>query len=233
MWTQVEKILAESARRSVESVAAFMPGVLALMMILMTAIVLAIIARIIVIRTLRGLDFDQRASQWGMGAFGDWSHSRSLSAFVARAVQWTILILGLLTGLTALDAAMPAEFALSIFRYVPHLVAAVVVLVVGSILAQFLSRAVLIGAVNMQIQSARALSLFVRWLLLIVAASMALEQLNIGRQIVVLAFGLLFGGVILAAALAVGLGAKDVIGRALERQLQERRDKTGPPIDHV
>lgn len=233
MWTQVEEILAEAARRSVESVAAFMPGVLSLLMILLTAIVLSIIARIIVIRSLRGLDFDQRVSQWGMGAFGDWSHHRSLSAFVARAVQWAILVFGLLTGLTALDAAMPAEFALSIFRYVPHLVAAIVVLVVGSILAQFLSRAALIGAVNMQIQSARALSLFVRWLLLIVAASMALEQLNIGRQIVVLAFGLLFGGVILAAALAVGLGAKDVVGRALERQLQERRNRTGPPIDHV
>lgn len=232
MWTQVENILAEAAGRSVESVAAYMPGLLALMMILLAAIVVAVIARVVVLRGLRGIEFDRRASQWGMGAFGDWSHSRGLSAFIARAVQWTILILGLLTGLTALDAVMPAEFALSIFRYVPHLMAAGIVLVVGAVLAQFLSRAVLIGAVNMQLQSARALSLFVRWMVLIVAASMALDQLGIGRQIVVLAFGLLFGGIILAAALAVGLGAKDVVGRALERQIQ-RSDKPGPPIDHI
>lgn len=232
MWTQVENILAEAAGRSVESVAAFMPGMLALMMILLAAIVVAVIARIIVLRTLRGVEFDRRASQWGMGALGDWSHSKGLSAFIARAVQWTILILGLLTGLTALDAAMPAEFALSIFRYMPHLVAAGIVLIVGAVLAQFLSRAVLIGAVNMQLQSARVLSLFVRWMVLIVAASMALDQLGIGRQIVVLAFGLLFGGIIFAAALAIGLGAKDVVGRALERQIQ-RSDKPGPPIDHI
>jgi hypothetical protein len=232
MLMEVEHILAEAARRSVESVAAFLPGVLALLMILLTAIVIAAVARILVLRALRSIDFDQRASHWGMGAFGDWSQTKGLSAFVARAVQWTILIVGLLTGLTALDAAMPAEFALSIFRYVPHLVAAAIVLVVGSILAQFLSRAVLIGAVNMGIQSARMLSLFVRWLLLIVAASMALEQLGIGRQIVLLAFGILFGGIIFAAALAVGLGAKDVVGRALERQIS-RPDKTGTPIDHV
>lgn len=232
MWTQVENILAEAARRSVESVAAFMPGMLALMMILLAAIVVAIIARIIVLRALRGIEFDRRASQWGMGAFGDWSHTKGLSAFIARAVQWTILIIGLLTGLTALDAVMPAEFALSIFRYMPHLVAAAIVLIVGAVLAQFLSRAVLIGAVNMQLQSARVLSLFVRWMVLIVAASMALDQLGIGRQIVVLAFGLLFGGIIFAAALAIGLGAKDVVGRALERQI-ERSGKTGPPIDHI
>jgi hypothetical protein len=232
MWTQVENILAEASRRSVESVAAFMPGMLALMMILLAAIVVAVIARIIVLRTLRSIDFDQRASQWGMGAFGDWSHTKGLSAFIARAVQWTILVIGLLTGLTALDAAMPAEFALSIFRYMPHLVAAAIVLIVGAVLAQFLSRAVLIGAVNMQLQSARVLSLFVRWMVLIVAASMALDQLGIGRQIVVLAFGLLFGGIIFAAALAIGLGAKDVVGRTLERQI-ERSGKTGPPIDHI
>jgi hypothetical protein len=232
MWTQVENILAEAARRSVESVAAYMPGLLALMMILLGAVVVAVIARIVVLRGLRGVEFDRRASQWGMGAFGDWSRSRGLSALIARAVQWTILILGLLTGLTALDAVMPAEFALSIFRYVPHLMAAGIVLVVGAVLAQFLSRTVLIGAVNMQVQSARALSLFVRWMVLIVAASMALDQLGIGRQIVVLAFGLLFGGIILAAALAIGLGAKDVVGRALERQIQ-RSDKPGPPIDHI
>ncbi|HET9468299.1 MAG TPA: hypothetical protein VFO48_07805 [Vicinamibacterales bacterium] len=232
MWTQVETILAEAARRSVESVAAFMPGVLALLMILLTAIVVSIIARIIVLRALRGIEFDRRASQWGMGAFGDWSHTKGLSAFVARSVQWTILVLGLLTGLTALGAALPAEFALSIFRYVPHLVAAVIVLIVGGILAQFLSRAVLIGAVNMQIQSARALSLFVRWMLLVVAASMALEQLGIGRQIVILGFGILFGGIILAAALAVGLGAKDAVGRAIERHLT-RAERTPPPLDHI
>jgi hypothetical protein len=232
MWTQVEDILAEASRRSVESVAAFMPGMLALMMILLAAIVVAVIARIIVVRTLRSIDFDRRASQWGMGAFGDWSHTKGLSAFIARAVQWTILVMGLLTGLTALDAAMPAEFALSIFRYMPHLVAAAIVIIVGAVLAQFLSRAVLIGAVNMQLQSARALSLFVRWMVLIVATSMALDQLGIGRQIVVLAFGLLFGGIIFAAALAIGLGAKDVVGRALERQI-ERSGKTGPPIDHI
>jgi hypothetical protein len=232
MWQQVERILGEAAARSVESVAAFMPGLLALLTILLLAVVVAVVARMIVLRALRGLDFDRHAAHWGRDAFGEWYPTRGLSSFAARAVQWTILLIGLLTGLIALGAAMPAEFALSIFRYLPHLIAALIVLIVGTVLAQFLSRAVLIGAVNMQIQSARALSLFVRWLLLIVAGSMALEQLGIGRQILLLAFGILFGGIILAAALAVGLGGKDVVARALERQYQQQ-EKTGRPADHV
>jgi Mechanosensitive ion channel, conserved TM helix len=232
MWAQIERIMSEATGRIVTSVAAFMPGVLALLTIMIVAGVLAMIGRQIVLKALQGLEFDRRASQWGLSPFAEWSPTKSVTTVVARGVQWTILVLGLLVGLTALDAAMPSRFALSVFDYLPHVVAALIVLVIGSIVAQFFSRAVLIGAVNMRIHSARALSLAVKWMLLIVSASMALEQLGIGRQILLLAFGILFGGVVLATALAVGLGAKDAVGRAIERQLQAPT-KTGDRIDHV
>jgi hypothetical protein len=67
---------------------------------------------------------------------------------------------------------------------------------------------------------------------MLVAIAMALDHLGIGRTILQLAFGILFGGIVLAGALAVGLGARDVVGRALERRLKEparREDK----VDHV
>jgi hypothetical protein len=233
MWAQIERIMSEATGRIVTSVAAFMPGVLALLTIMIVSCVVALIARQIVVKGLQGLEFDQRASQWGLSTFAEWSPTKSITMVVARGVQWTILVLGLLVGLTALDAAMPSRFALSVFDYLPHVVAALIVLVIGSIVAQFLSRAVLIGAVNMRIHSALGLSLAVKWMLLIVSASMALEQLGIGRQILLLAFGILFGGVVLATALAVGLGAKDAVGRAIERQLHDATRKAGDPIDHV
>lgn len=232
MLTQVERIVLDATNRIIESVAAFMPGVLALVIIVALSIVLAVGARVILLRALRGLDFDERSGRWGLTMLAEWSPNKSLSVVVARAVQWTILVLGLLIGLTALNAAIPSRFALTVFQYVPHLLAALIIIVIGTILAQFLSRAVLIGAVNMQIQSARALSLAVKWVVLVVAASMALEELSIGRQILVLAFAILFGGVVLAAALAVGLGARDAAGRMIERQLGQVGKKESP-MDHV
>ena len=140
-------------------------------------------------------------------------------------MQWTVLLCGLLIALTALDAAIPSQFALSVFEYVPNVIAAVIILAVGSMLAQFFARAVLIGAVNMQIHSARLLSLAIKWLVLVVAAAMALEQLRIGRQILMLAFGILFGGIVLALALAVGLGSKDAVSRSLDRQFERTGDR--------
>jgi hypothetical protein len=61
----------------------------------------------------------------------------------------------------------------------------------------------------------------VKWLVLLVAVAMALDHLAIGRGVLLLAFAILFGGLVLAAALAVGLGARDAVSRALEAQLRE------------
>jgi hypothetical protein len=61
-------------------------------------------------------------------------------------------------------------------------------------------------------------------MVMVVAAAMALEQLGIGGQIVTLSFGILFGGIVLALSLAVGLGSKDMVSRSWEKQ--DRADET-------
>jgi hypothetical protein len=233
MWSQAERIMRDATNRIVDSIAEFLPGFFALLVLLVGAVIVSVIARLVVQRMLRGFDFDRRAKQWGLGLLSDWSASKSPAALVARAAQWTVLVFGLLVALTALRAAMPTQFALSIFEYVPHVLAALIVLVLGTVVSQFLSRAVLIGAVNMQIKSARLVSLGVRWIVMTVAVAMALEQLQIGQQILVLAFGILFGGVIFAVALAVGLGARDAVSRAIERYQEDTRRAAGDRIDHV
>jgi hypothetical protein len=227
---QVDRALRQAGARIVESIADFLPGALAFVTLVVGALVLALLVRVAVRRLLRGIDFDRRAELLGL-AVGDWAPSRSASALVASLAYWMVIGLGLLLGFTALDATLPSQFAVAVLQYVPHLVAALVILVVGGIVARFLARAVLIGAVNMGVQYARFLSLAVKWLVLIVAAAMALDHVGIGRTVLLLAFGLLFGGVMLAAALAVGLGARGVVSRAFERPAQG----SAPPdtIDHV
>ena len=69
-------------------------------------------------------------------------------------------------------------------------------------------------------------------IVLLVAIAMALDHLGIGRSILPLAFGIVFGGVVLAAALAVGLGARDVVSRTLEQQLHES-SRPNDKVDHV
>ncbi len=230
MLEQFDLALRLAGNRMVEGVASFLPGALVFLVLLLGAILLAVAVRYALRRALEGLDFDRRAELLGI-SLSDWTPTRSASALVASVAYWTILVVGLLLGLTALDAALPSRFAVAVLEYVPHLAAAFAILIVGGVVARFLARSILIGAVNMGVQYARLISLTVKWLVLIVAAAMALDHIGIGRTVLLLAFGILFGGVVFAIALAVGLGARDVVGRALERQLREppRRD----PVDHL
>jgi hypothetical protein len=92
---------------------------------------------------------------------------------------------------------------------------------------------VLIGAVNHNVQYARFLSLGVKWLVLVLAAAMALQHLQIGGRIVDLAFGILFGGIVLTLALAIGLGSKDLVSRSLERQAEKEKGQETEPVRHL
>ena len=232
MWAQVDRILRQAMSQIGDHVANFMPGVLVSLTLILATLVVALLARMLFTRALRGLEFDRRAAELGLEALVGLPASTSPSQTLARGIYWTVLILGLLVSLTALNATIPSRLALSVFDYLPHLLAALMILVVGAVAARFLARSALIGAVNMQIQSARLVSLAVKWLVLLVTVAMALDHLGIGRTVLLLAFAILFGGIVFAAALAVGLGARDVVSRALERQLREP-SRGADKVDHV
>ena len=218
MLTQVNEILNQAAARITGSIANFLPGLLALAVVMLFTIVLAWIARAMMRRSLRGMNFDSRVEQWGLAGMAEWSPKHSPSLLVAGIAYWFIILVGLLVGLSALDASVTSVIVLRLFNYLPDVFAAVLILIVGVICARFVGRSVLISSVNMQVQSARLLSLGVKWLVMVLAGAMALEHLRIGGPIVLLFFGILFGGIVLALALAVGLGSKDMVSRSLERQ---------------
>ena len=110
--------------------------------------------------------------------------------------------------------------------------AAVLILIVGSILSRFLARGVLISAVNMQIQSARLLSLGVKWLVIVLTVAMALDHLKIGGTVVQVSSAILFGGIVFALALAVGLGSKDMVRQSWERQTDKAEREAEEQFHH-
>ncbi|MGH7834582.1 MAG: mechanosensitive ion channel, partial [Candidatus Binatia bacterium] len=73
---------------------------------------------------------------------------------------------------------------------------------------------------------AGSLALAARVSIIVLAGAMALRQMGLANDIINLAFGVLLGGVVLAAALAVGLGARDVAGREVEQLVRSMKSKT-------
>lgn len=234
MWEQTNEVLDQSAARVKAAIANFLPGFLALLLVLFVAFLLAGIIRLVLRRFLKSVDFDHRMERWGFGSLSEWSPGHSPTRLVLRLASWTVILIGLLVGVSALDAALASRFTMRLLNYLPNVFAAIVVLAGGIFLSRFLARSVLISAVNMHIQSARVLSLGVKWLVLILAAAMALDHLAIGGPIVRLSFGILFGGIVLALALAVGLGSKDIVSRSLDRQaLRQQEDEREEHFQHL
>ncbi len=225
MLTHVNQILNQAAARISGSIANFLPGLLAMTVLLAFAVVVGWIVRVMIRRSLRGIDFDKRLERWGFSALADWSPSRSPTLLIAGLAFWCVVLLGLLVGLSALDVNITSMLVVRLFTYLPNVFAAVLILIVGVFVSRFLARGVLISAVNMQVHSARLISLGVKWLVMVMAGAMALDHLRIGGEIVRLAFGILFGGIVLALALAVGLGSKEMVSRSLERQTERHEDE--------
>jgi hypothetical protein len=76
---------------------------------------------------------------------------------------------------------------------------------------------VLITAVNQGIRRARLAAWGAKWLILALAGAMALQHAGVGGALPTIAFTVVVGGAVLTTALAVGLGARGAVARALER----------------
>jgi hypothetical protein len=223
MWDQVNAALRQSLDRVLAALASFIPGILALLVSVIIGAGLGWLLAAVVGQLLRWARFDQNLERLGL-EFAEWSPRRSPSRLVARLVFWVMMLIGVLVGLAALDATLMSSVAERLMSYVPHVFVAVLLILAGSVLARYLARGVLISAVNLQLQSARLLSLGVKWMVIVLTVAMVLDQLAIGGSVLKLAFAILFGGIVLAMALAVGLGSKDLVSRTWERQQGERPD---------
>ena len=144
------------------------------------------------------------------------------SRLIGRGIYWTVIVLASIAALGALNLTPINQFAQSLLAYVPHLVTATVILLAGYFLSNFISQAVLIAAVNAGLPPARLIAACSRWGIQILAGAMALEQLGIAQHIVVVGFGITWGGIVLAGAIAFGLGASDLAKGFLERRLVTR-----------
>jgi hypothetical protein len=234
MWDQVRQALSHSMTKMLSQLASLLPGIVALIVALLVSALFAWVLAAAMRRSLASIEFDRRVAQWGFPGLTEWSPSKSPTLLAARIVGWTVMLIGFLIGMSGFDGTLTSELVARLFGYLPNVLAALVVLAAGSIIARFLARSVLIGAVNMNLQYARLLSAGVKWLVTVLAVTIAIEHLGIGGGIIRLAFGILFGGIVFALALAVGLGSKELVTRSLDREVSKTSGQNmQEPVGHL
>jgi hypothetical protein len=210
--------------RVLVKLASFLPGLLALLVAVVVLTAIGALLALILRRMLVAAKFDERLARNQNANVADWAPNHSPTALIARTAFWACVLLGFIIGISAFDASYAGNSQISaiLIPYLTHSVGAVLILIAGTLIARFLARSVLIGAVNLQMQYARFLSLGIKWLVLVLTAAMVLDHLDIGGTIVDLAFGILFGGIVLTLSLAIGLGSRDLVSRSLEKSADPR-----------
>jgi len=233
MWGPITEILRQSAAQIATDIANFLPRLLALAVVLTLGSLLAWLIGAILHRSLRNVEFDAHLDEWGFSGLAQWSPGKSPARLLARLACWTVFFLSLLIAGSILFPALTSDVLARAFSFVPNLITAILVFLIGIVLARFLAQGALISAVNQQIQSARLISLGVKWLVMIMAGAIAFEHVGIGGGIILVAFSILFGGVVLALALAIGLGSRDVVTRSWERHAAKSEERAEEPFHHI
>jgi hypothetical protein len=205
---------------------AFLPNLMAMLVILILGILLARILRAILVRFLKAINFDSWSDRMGVTTLlrkGDLWSKPSLA--LGSIVFWTLIIVVLMAGMSALKISAIDQLVAQFFMYLPRAFSAVLILIVGYVLAGFISRAVLIAAVNSGYQYAKLLAEAIRLLLTVLIMAMVLEQLQVAPGIVLAAFSIIFGGIVAALAISFGVGGIEAAKRMIEREAVEKRVK--------
>ena len=235
MWRQVlDDVIRKTVSGFAERLAAFGPNLLAMVQILLVGVLAAGTVRLLLRLTLPWLGFDRFAHRVGLSAaLEKGGITRAPSRVLATATAWTVLALFVLLAVGALNLQFAMDLLTRTFSYLPQILIAGALLVLGFLVSGFFERSVLIAAVNAGLPPARLLAGVVRTALLVLFVAMALEHLGVGRQVVLVSFAILFGGVVLTLALAFGLAGRHVARDLLERLTRKREPSGEKELRHL
>ena len=188
--------------------------------------------RTISARIFRTLKLDRFAESLGLkevlnkGGIKD-----PLSELLSRIIGWITVITFTIIALRALAVPSVEGLLERFLLYLPNVFAAALILFVGYLLSNFLGRAALIASVNAGLKVSGLIGRLVKLTIFILSVTMSLEQLGIGSSTIVVAFAIVFGGIILALALALGLGGRDIAKEYLENKF--KNDEKKDEINHL
>lgn len=217
----------------VEGLRLVIPRLLAMLSVVAAGWVIAALARAVVGRGLGWLRVARLAERTGTAELLRKAELPPAERMVASAVFWVLFLGFLLAGLDALGFNTLQSLRTEVLHLVPRLAGALVILAVGLVIANVVWRIVLLAAVNAGWPSARLVGGTVFFLMATIAAAMALDHVGLARPIVLTAFTLVVGAVMLALAIAIGVGSGPLVRRLLEERLAKRARPESDGSSHL
>ncbi|MCW5629760.1 MAG: hypothetical protein KIT47_12910 [Rhodoferax sp.] len=219
----------EPARAILYQIAAFMPRLLMAAFVLLGGWLVAKIAHVAVTRILRAVNFNVLTERAGLDGFlKQGGVSKDTTGIVGLLVYWLVILAALLIAFNGLGLTTITELLGRIVWFVPNVFVAILVLAFGAYFARFVGNAVAAYCLNIKLQDAAFLGKLAQYAIMVFVVLIALDQIQIGGDIVRQSFLIILAGIVFAFALAFGLGGKDWAAQRIARwwpsAVAQRRD---------
>ena len=230
MRVMIVQGLEQAYQNLVHMLAEFLPRFVVMLVIILAGLLVAYVLKHALRALLHLTKLDRLSEEAGASRMLRMAALPSMTEVLSRSVFWITALGFILVGISVLNIAGLQEQVARLLRLLPEIVFAIVILFLGLVIANFLSRAALLAAVNAGYTSPKTVSWSVRFVIWILAITMALEELGVARQTVIAAFSIVFGASMLGLAIAFGLGGQGLARDFLERNLGDRKkEKTEEP----
>ncbi|MBP7056063.1 MAG: hypothetical protein KBB52_04355 [Candidatus Omnitrophica bacterium] len=195
----------------------YVPSILGAILILVIGSFIAKLIETVVARVLKMVKLDMASEKAGIEkilAQGD--VKMTLSEIIAAIIYWCAILIVIATALSALNLNVAAELITRLAEYVPSILAAVFIIVLGSFLANFVGTVVRTSASNAGVGTAKLLGKIAQVILMVFAVIVAIEQLKIATALIILSANIVLMAIGLGLAIAFGLGCKDIAGKFVQ-----------------
>ena len=233
MIQEIANALVESWRNFATAFVLFVPRLVAATIIFALGFVVSLVVRRAIQQLLAKMGADRLALRTGASEMLRKADMPTAEVLIAKIVFWIVWIGFIVSAVDTLQFQPFQGLVDRFFAFVPRFLAALLVLTLGLLIGNFLWRATLLASVNARIPGARLLSGSLRVLVIAIGVVMALEQLGLATAVVLTAFAITFGALMLGLAIAFGLGGRDAAKQLVERRLQATREHDSDAAHHL
>jgi hypothetical protein len=219
-------LLPQTADEFVHRAAVLLPNIVVAIGIIILGWLFAKAARFAVERALRAVNFNVLTERSGTDQFLQQGGLQGdTTTLFGLFTYWVVLVATFMQAASEVELVRLTDLLNRALLYTPKVLIAMLIAVFGSYFARFVGNAVATYCTEAQIPDADLLGKLAQYLVMAFVIMIALRHLEVGGDIVELTFLVLLGGVVLALALAFGLGGKDWAASLLERWWPRHGDK--------
>ncbi|MEO1515939.1 MAG: mechanosensitive ion channel domain-containing protein [Bacteroidota bacterium] len=207
------------------------PNVLKAILVFVIGWILANVASRIIRRVLKGIGVDSLADKLNeIEIISKANLTIEPSAFFSKLVYYLMLLLFLMAATDVLGMAAVSDLMNDIIGYIPYMISALIVLVLGTLLAQFIKNVVLTACRSLGIPSAGLIASFAFWFVFLTALVSALSQAQIDTSFITSNLSVILAGGVAAFALGYGMASRDMMANFLASFYSRDKFKVGDVI---